>query len=91
MTRTSSPIDLVSSAFSNLYTAVDIFTINPDDNTDLENPIRAIRSETAGNVRVITFAGNDRIFFLPAGQLFLVGITRVLATNTTASGLTGFV
>lgn len=41
----------------------------------------------AGNVRVLTFNGDDVTFIMPAGGTVPVTVVRVFTTNTTATGL----
>lgn len=68
--------------------ANDAFLITPDDGTDLAEIPRAILVGTGGNLRVTTKTGNTlTIPNVPAGTLSL-RVTRVFATDTTASDLT---
>lgn len=65
----------------------DIAPVIPSDTTDLNDVAVALYVETGGAVSVVTVAGESRsimvgdFFFLP------VGVTRVLATGTTATGI----
>lgn len=54
------------------------------------NVAQAIYIGGAGNLAVIT-SGGDTVTFtnLPAGAIFPVSVTKVLATGTTATGLVG--
>tara|TARA_R110002072_G_scaffold197111_1_gene354833 strand:+ start:159 stop:359 length:201 start_codon:yes stop_codon:yes gene_type:complete len=61
--------------------------VTPDDNTDLTSVAVALFVETGGTVSIVTVNGNTRVVTLPDFSLLPVGVTRVLATNTTASGI----
>jgi hypothetical protein len=45
----------------------------------------------AGNIKVTTVAGTDRTIAVAAGADLQVGIVRVWATGTTATGIVAFV
>ena len=67
--------------------ARDLLPVTPDDNTDLTSVAVALFVETGGTVSIVTVNGNTRVVTLPDFSLLPVGVTRVLATNTTASGI----
>ena len=69
--------------------AEDVFPITPNDTIDLALATRAIRASGAGNVVVITVAGNERTCAFTAGETRAIRATRVKATGTTATGLEG--
>lgn len=68
------------------------FPITPNDASDLpEGKAYGFRVTGAGNVRYIGEDGNtDTVVGLTAGERWPVAVTRVLATGTTATGITGF-
>lgn len=70
--------------------ATDIFPIIPLDSSDLANVAVALFVEGAGAVRFVSHAGQTRIVNLTAGAILPVGVKRVLATGTTATGIHGF-
>lgn len=67
--------------------ASDIRPITPDDGTDMPDVAAALYVETGGTVVLITAAGAERSVSLPDFTLLPVGVRRVKATGTTASGL----
>ena len=69
--------------------ASDVFPITPDDDTDLATATRAIRADGAGDVVLVTVAGNERTCRFSAGETRAIRATRVKATGTTASALEG--
>ena len=71
--------------------ASDVFPITPNDSTDLAVATRAIRASGAGNVVLVTVAGNERTCAFAAGETRPIRATRVKATGTTATGLEGMV
>lgn len=66
--------------------AWDWVVITPSDTVNLTTPVRAIRSDTAGTVVVITKGGTRSMLFT-AGETRVVMATRVNSTGTTG-GLT---
>lgn len=70
--------------------ATDYFAITPNDGADLAYETREIIVATGGTLAVQKRNGDAVILTLPAGRFALV-IKRVLATGTTATGLTGVV
>ncbi|KAF0675082.1 spike base protein, RCAP_Rcc01079 family [Profundibacterium mesophilum] len=72
--------------------APDGYQVTPSDTVDLPQPIRGLRVGAAGDVRFVSLTGQERVF--PAAQVgerIEVGMTRILATGTTAANLFGFV
>lgn len=69
-----------------------MFAITPSDSVDLPSPIRAIVvGDAAGTIAAVGVDGVTRTSgTLPQG-LYAVLIRRVLATGTTATGLTGMI
>jgi|GEM_PF-185816 hypothetical protein len=67
--------------------ALDIVPVVPNDSTDLANTGTALYVETGGQVRVLTVLGQDRTIAVADMSLLPVGIQRVFATGTTASGI----
>lgn len=86
--------------FSRYYTdlnspAVHPEPVTPSDDTDLNYVSRAIYIATTGNLNVIMtgYDGNDitvLISNLAAGVVHPLRVKRVLATNTTATGIISF-
>ncbi len=66
-------------------------SITPSDTDDLAFPITALYAEVGGDVRVMTVGGDDVIIPGIGTGVQLAGlmITRVFATDTTATGLVG--
>ncbi|MCC5992946.1 MAG: hypothetical protein JJT99_10515 [Rhodobacteraceae bacterium] len=67
--------------------ATDILPVTPDDGTDLPLAASALYVETGGTVSVITIRGQMRSIELGDLALLPVGVRRVRATGTTASGI----
>jgi hypothetical protein len=67
--------------------AADLRPVIPDDAVDLPSVAIALFVETGGAVAFTTASGNARIVNLPDFCLLPVGIRRVSATGTTASGI----
>lgn len=63
--------------------------VTPNDSTDLvDGPTAAIYVAGAGNVNVNLAGGGTALFTgLSAGQILPVCVSRILATNTTATGI----
>lgn len=70
--------------------ARDMFPITPH-NTNVQKCHGFIVKGNAGNVEVVTEAGNTRIIPMSAGEREPLSITKVLATNTTATNIWGYV
>ena len=61
------------------------------DNVGTNNPtLRAITIGTAGNVALVSIDGSSGIIPVSAGQTISMQIVQVLATGTTAQGITGY-
>lgn len=73
----------------------DSFSITPSDSVDLPanstgHTVRRLFITGAGNVAVnLTGGGTATLTGLTAGQIVLCGVSRVLATGTTATGILG--
>ncbi len=65
------------------------FAVTPNNSVDLATPIRALRVDVAGTVTFTGLDGVDDVWTCVAGDLIQVGMTRVKATGTTATGLHG--
>ena len=67
----------------------DGYAVTADDANDLPNgPTRAIYVTGAGNVAVnLNGGGTATLTGLSAGQLLMISASRVLATGTTATGI----
>lgn len=71
--------------------ARDIVPVTPSDSTDLDPvAIAIICKGAAGDVVVTTVDGNDRTYPIALEERLPVGITRVKATGTTATGIWAF-
>lgn len=71
--------------------ADDAYMITPSDGSNLSQPIRALRVATAGDVHVMTKSGAERTLTLLAGEIVVCGMTKIFSTDTTATGLLGYV
>lgn len=71
--------------------AIASFVIVPNDTADLSEPVRQVTLEAGGTLR---WTGRDGAVnstaALPAGS-YALSATRIHATGTTATGLTGWV
>lgn len=67
--------------------ATDAIPVTPDDNTDLSMVAIALYVETAGTLVVDTVAGETRSLAVADFTILPLGIRRVHATGTTASGV----
>jgi len=71
--------------------AENAFTITPHDTNDLQEVTKAVLVGVAGNLAVIMKQGDTAITLpVPAGYNPL-RVSRVLAANTTATGIVGLV
>lgn len=67
-----------------------LFAITPSNSTDFTTDTRAIYVGTAGNIAIVTAAGDVvTLSNVPAGTILPIRATRVNSTNTTASNLVG--
>lgn len=69
--------------------ATRMMEITPSDTTDLAFVTRAVTTETAGHLQVVTAAGDTGRIFIAAGVPFPIRVRQILATGTTASGIVG--
>lgn len=70
--------------------AFDVSTVMPSDGTDLEFPAIALLVTTGGDLSIVTALGTTRTITVPDQMLLPVAVTRVRATDTTASGIIAF-
>ena len=71
--------------------ATRVIEIEPDDDADLPEIVAGINVETPGTVRVTTKGGTAATVFVTAGIVFPLRVTRVWATDTSATGIRGLV
>ncbi|MGI9159847.1 MAG: spike base protein, RCAP_Rcc01079 family [Saprospiraceae bacterium] len=71
--------------------ADDMVPLTPSDSTDLVTMSKALYVTVAGNIEVITRAGNTRVIAVPANFILPLRITRLKASSTTATGVWAFV
>lgn len=67
--------------------ARDMIPVAPDDATDLPTTAVALYAEGGGTVAFVSASGQSRTVSVTDFALLPVGITRVMATGTTATGL----
>ncbi len=72
---------------SSQFTALDLVPVTPSDSVDLLVNARAIRAQGAGTLRLTTISGNLRNTNIAAGEVLLVGASRIHAAGTTATGI----
>ena len=66
------------------------FSVTPDDAADLSRATRAVMVTTAGDVAVVTIAGDSAVPpALQPGVQYAIRARRVAATGTTATGILG--
>lgn len=68
----------------------DLAPVIPDDGNDLPEIALALYIETAGTVSFVSISGATRSVKVANYAILPVGVRRVLATGTTASGLHAF-
>ena len=63
--------------------------VTPSDSTALANPARALFVGGAGTLTLDTTGGETSVLFgaVPAGATITLGVTKVHATGTTATGI----
>lgn len=71
------------------WVSPDAYPITPNDNENLPTPVRALRVAGAGNVKVVTVAGNTRTLAFLAGETRYIACTKVFAADTDATGIEG--
>lgn len=69
--------------------AVSVFSITPDDATDLPEVTVALNVATPGTVRVTTLEGATGDLTIHPGHAFPIRATRVWLSGTTATGIRG--
>lgn len=67
--------------------ATDALPVTPDDATDLPHVAIGLYVEGAGTLAVVTAAGATRSLSVPAHAILPLGVARVLATGTSATGI----
>lgn len=67
--------------------ARDIVPVTPSDSTDLPMVAVAMYIETGGAVSFVTVTGQTRTVTVPDATLLPVGVVRVQATGTSATGI----
>lgn len=67
--------------------ATDIFPVTPSDTVDMQNVAIALYVETGGNLSVITSRGGARSISVANNSILPVGIRRVNASGTSATGI----
>ncbi len=71
--------------------ATDMAPITPSDTADLVNVAVALYVETGGAIAFTSVAGHDRVVTVGDNSILPVGVSRVLTTGTTATGIHAFV
>ncbi|MCI2395670.1 hypothetical protein [Aliiroseovarius sediminis] len=71
--------------------ATDMAPVTPSDAVDLSHFAVALYVETGGAVAFTSVAGHDRVVTVSDNAILPVGIRRILATGTTATGIHAFV
>lgn len=67
--------------------ARDMAPVTPNDSTDLPHTALALYVETGGTVQFVSITGQTRSVAVSDFAILPVGMQRVLATGTTATGL----
>ncbi|MBS8228350.1 hypothetical protein DYI42_19170 [Vannielia litorea] len=67
--------------------ALDLAPVTPDDDTDLPAIAVSLYIETGGDIVVDTMKGETRTVTVADFSIFPVGVRRVRATGTDASGI----
>ncbi len=67
--------------------ATDILPVLPSDTVDLPLVAPAIYTETGGTIVIVTVAGHTRTVKVADYSVLAVGVSRVMATGTTATGI----
>jgi hypothetical protein len=73
--------------------ARDVVPVTPNNDADISAGAAAVAiicKGDAGNVVVVTVDGGTRTYPIAVGEVLPVGITRVRATDTTATGIWAF-
>ncbi len=69
----------------------DLIPVIPSDASDLVQIGVALYIETGGTLSIETVAGGARVLSVSDGMILPVGVRRVNATGTTATGIHAFV
>lgn len=67
--------------------ATDIQPVSPNDALDLPRVAIALYVENGGMLSIVTVSGQSRQVFVPDTSILPVGVRKVDATGTTASGI----
>ena len=67
--------------------ATDLQPVSPDDTQDLPEVAIALYVETGGTLSIVTVEGAQRSLSVTDWSFLPVGVTKVLDTGTTASGI----
>lgn len=67
--------------------ATDLVPVTPDDGNDLPEVALALYVEAGGSLSILTERGNSRTVVVDDLAILPVGVRRVLASGTTASGI----
>lgn len=67
--------------------ATDIQPVSPNDTLDLPKVAIALYVENGGMLSIVTVSGQSRQVFVPDASILPVGVRKVSATGTTASGI----
>ena len=70
---------------------IDYLPVTPDDAADLPDVAASLYVEGAGSVAFVSVKGETRTVADPEFGWIVCGVTRVLATGTTATGIHGVV
>lgn len=63
--------------------------ITKSDSTTYTPPLDAWIPGTTANVAIVDLAGNTVTIAVIAGQLYEIGASKIMSTNTTATGIVG--
>ena len=74
-----------------IFVAIDIEPVTPNDTVDLPNHARAIRAASGGTLRIKTYRGAVRNTRIGSGEILMVYASRIYATGTSATGLEALV
>ena len=66
---------------------IDYLPVTPDDATDLPDVAASLYVEGAGQVAFVSVKGQSRSVAVPDFGWVICGVSRVLATGTTATGI----
>lgn len=71
------------------FVALDIIPITPNDSVALTTPVRSIRAQVGGTLRIVTQTGDTRNTNIADNEILPVFVRQVMATGTTATGIEG--